>query len=64
LWRIKNVDKRPLYFQWSVKMFVNNVNVEELNPVVSTGTVNCCNIIGISQLRRMLLTCDGTLSTS
>jgi hypothetical protein len=33
-------------------MFVNNVNVAELNPVVSTGTVNSCNIIGISQLRR------------
>jgi hypothetical protein len=45
-------------------MFVNNVNVAELNPVVSTGTVNSCNIIGISQLRRMLLMCYGTLSMS
>jgi hypothetical protein len=45
-------------------MFVNNVNVAELNPVVSTGTVNTCNVIGISQLLRMLLTCYGILSMS
>jgi len=45
-------------------MFVNNVNVAELNPVVSTGTVNSYNIIGISQLQRMLLMYYGTLSMS
>jgi hypothetical protein len=34
----------PLYFQWSVKMDINNVNIAYYNPFISSGDKNGCPI--------------------
>ncbi|MFL6370689.1 MAG: hypothetical protein ACJ72F_07645 [Nitrososphaeraceae archaeon] len=39
---IKNKEARirPLYFHWSVKMNINNVNISESDPFISSGNKN------------------------